>query len=190
MIHFWYRLVLGLVGMGLLVMACGPRTAKEEAEYMLSKYKDKMDRPSPPAMVESTIGNAHVSLDYSQPSVRERTIWGKLVKYDEIWRTGANEANVFETSADVRVGNDTIPAGKYSLFTIPTQGDWTVILNKIHNQWGVYDYNKRMDQARIQVTPYKDDKLVEKMTFNISDQGKVKFSWEYLRFDFSITSLP
>ena len=83
----------------IALTSCGVKSGKEmaqaEADYMLFRYKDKMDRPSPPNITRTQIGRANVSIDYSQPSVKDREIWDELVKFDKIWRTGANEANIF-----------------------------------------------------------------------------------------------
>lgn len=177
----------------LVVSASCIRTGKEKAQaeesYMMARYKDKMDRPSPPAMTSSQVGNAKVSIDYSQPGVKGRQIWGDLVKYNKIWRTGANEANILETTAPLLVNGDTIPVGKYSLFAIPTPIDWTVVINKVYDQWGVYDYNPSEDVARLNVTPFKVGDLQERMTFDIDTTGKIEFSWEYLRFNFKVRPL-
>ncbi|MEQ6119035.1 DUF2911 domain-containing protein [Reichenbachiella sp. MALMAid0571] len=174
----------------IALSGCGIKSGKEmaqvEADYMLFRYKDKMDRPSPPNITRAQVGRAKVSIDYSQPSVKERKIWGDLVKYDKIWRTGANEANIFETSGPLLVGSDTIPVGKFSLFTIPGKDKWTVIFNKIYDQWGVYDYKQSEDVARIEVSPYNVGDLQEKMTFEVDSTGKIVFAWEYLRFSFNV----
>ena len=180
----------------LLVVAssCGENTridwAKKEKHYMLAKYKDKMERPSPPAQTEAKIGNVKVSLEFSQPSVKGRKIWGDLVKYDKLWRTGANEANVFESSEAILINDNTVPAGKYSLFTIPSQDKWTVILNKVYDQWGVYNYVQSEDVLRLEVIPTISEKLEERMKFDLDSTGNLEFAWEYLRFGLSIKSLP
>jgi hypothetical protein len=86
---------------------------------------DKSKRPSPPAQVSEKIGNTTVTIDYSQPGVKGRTIWGDLVPYGKVWRTGANEATTFEVSNDVKVEGKSLPAGKYALFTIPEEDDFS-----------------------------------------------------------------
>ena len=80
---------------------------------------DKSKRPSPPAEASAKVGGTMVTINYSQPSVKSRKIWGELVPYDKVWRTGANEATTFEVSTDVKIEGKTLPAGKYGLFTIP-----------------------------------------------------------------------
>src|ERR1700741_2849256 len=100
--------------------------------------EDKSKRPSPPAMAKETLkSGAVISIDYSQPSVKGRTIGKDLEPMDgKVWRAGANEATVFETSKDIKVEGKALPAGKYALFTLSTGDDWTVIFNKTASQWG------------------------------------------------------
>src|SRR3954447_23783089 len=106
--------------------------------------EDKSKRPSPPAKVTQTIGSgATVTIDYSQPSLKGRTI-GKDVEpmNGKVWRMGANEATVFETDKDVEIEGKTLPAGKYSLFGLGVNDDFTLIFNKAWNIWGTqYDQN-------------------------------------------------
>jgi hypothetical protein len=124
---------------------------------------DKSKRPSPPAMVKQELASgAAVSIDYSQPSVKGRTIGKDLEPKDgEVWRTGANEATVFETSKAVKVGGKDLPAGKYALFTISGKDSWTIIFNKIWNQWGAYDYKEADDALRITAKPEKAGAFAE-----------------------------
>src|SRR6187431_3048056 len=106
--------------------------------------QDKSKRPSPPAVVTQTLpSGAVVSIDYSQPSVKGRTIGKDLEpKEGAVWRTGANEATVFETSKDVKVEGRELPAGKYGLFTIAGKNEWTIIFNKTWKQWGAFEYKE------------------------------------------------
>ena len=113
----------------------------------------KLPRPSPKATVVQTVGLTDVTITYSRPGVKGRTIWGDLVPYDKVWRTGANEATTFQVSQDVKINGQALPAGTYSLHTIPGKTQWTVIFNKTADQWGSYDYDQTKDALRIQVTP-------------------------------------
>jgi Protein of unknown function (DUF2911) len=153
-----------------------------------NKKEDKSKRPSPPAMVKETIASgAAVSIDYSQPSVKGRTIGKDLEpKEGEVWRTGANEATVFETSKAVKVGGKELPAGKYALFTISGKDSWTVIFNKTWKQWGAYDYKKADDALRITVKPEKATAFAEKMTFSIDKNGMVTLLWGDNKVAFSV----
>ena len=103
---------------------------------------DKSKRPSPPDKVSEKVGSATITIDYSQPSVKDREIWGGLVPYGKVWRTGANEATTFENSADVKVEGESLKAGKYGLFTIPEANEWTIIFNSVPDQWGSGGYDE------------------------------------------------
>ena len=142
-----------------------------------SAQQDKSKRPSPPAKVSETIASgATIIIDYSQPSLKGRTIGKDIVTYGEVWRTGANEATVFETNKDVQIEGKNLPAGKYSLYTIPGAKKWTVIFNKTWEQWGTV-YKQDADALRVDVTPTKAPKTTEKMMFNIAKDGKVSLMW-------------
>ncbi len=158
----------------------------ETMETETTTEENKAARVSPPATANGTVGGTSVVINYSQPSVKGRTIWGDLVPYDQVWRTGANEATVFEVSNDVNIEGEMLPAGKYALFTIPSaEGLWTVIFNKTYEQWGAYDYNADDDVLRIEVSPEMVDENMEAMTFMV-EEGNVVLRWEKLKLAFSV----
>lgn len=140
---------------------------------------------SPKAKTEAKIGDATIVIDYFQPSARERKIMGGLVPYGQVWRTGANNATVFTVDRDIKVEGQTLPAGKYSLFTIPDKDEWTIIFNKKHDQWGAFNYNEEDDVLRVKVKPEKAPEFIE--TFNIgSDEKGVILGWETTNVRFNI----
>lgn len=146
----------------------------------------KKERKSPPAMAEAQVGKAKVTINYSQPSVKGRTVFGDLVPYDKVWRTGANEATIIVLSADVTINGKTLAAGTYSLFTIPTAGDWTIIFNNDSEQWGAYGYKKKKDALRITAKQSKNE-ATEKMTISIDEKtGMVHLDWATTRVSFEI----
>ncbi|MEL6561200.1 MAG: DUF2911 domain-containing protein [Bacteroidota bacterium] len=145
----------------------------------------KSSRPSPPASVIGKVANAEIKIDYSSPAVRERKIWGDLVPYDRIWRTGANEATTIAVSKDVIINGENLPKGKYSLFTIPGPDKWVVIINKDWDLWGSYDYKESKDALRLEVKPYQLEKHKERMTFEI-DTESIEFKWEKLGFELAV----
>ncbi|MEM6325896.1 MAG: DUF2911 domain-containing protein [Bacteroidota bacterium] len=108
-------------------------------------------RVSPNASVMQTIGTTNVTVHYGRPSVRGRDIFGGLEPYGQVWRTGANEATTISFSAPITIGGTEVPAGTYSLFTIPEETSWTVILNSTAEQWGAYGYDPAQDVARTTV---------------------------------------
>lgn len=140
--------------------------------------QDKSKRPSPPAKVsETTVKGQTITIDYSAPSVKGRTIGKEIATYGKVWRTGANEATVFEITKDAKIDNKhALPAGKYSLYTIPGEEKWTIIFNKKWQQWGT-EYSEADDALRIQVDAKKTTKSTEQMTFTINKEGRVTLLW-------------
>ena len=138
-------------------------------------------RPSPKASLTQTVGTTDITVNYSRPGVKGRTIWGGLVPYDKVWRTGANEATVITFSEDVTVGGQKLAKGTYSLHTIPGRDQWTVIFNSVADQWGSYSYDPAKDAARVQVKPVKAD-FREWLTFEIptmtTDTADLTIRWE------------
>lgn len=112
---------------------------------------------SPHARVEQTVGLTHLSVDYHRPAVRGRQIYGTLVPYGEVWRSGANENTVFETSTALIVEGDTLAAGRYGLHTIPGESEWVVIFSTMADAWGSYSYDPAEDALRVAVTPRAAD---------------------------------
>lgn len=147
---------------------------------------DKSQRPSPPAVAKETITNgAVVSIDYSQPSVKGRKIGTELAPFGKVWRTGANEATVFEVSKDVKIEGQSLPAGKYGLYTIPGEEEWVIIFNKTWKQWGT-QYKEADDALRVKVKPGKASSFTEKMTFAVNKNGKVSLMWGDVQVDFTV----
>lgn len=147
-------------------------------------------KKSIPAEVSQWIGNTAVRINYYSPAVRGRVIWGGLVPFDNVWVTGAHQATSIEIGKDFMIGDVSIAAGKYALFTIPGKENWTVIINKNWRQHLTDDYNQREDLARIQVKPETTD-LTERLTYNINQTGErtanIIISWERIRVPFSLT---
>ncbi|MDB5273991.1 MAG: hypothetical protein JWO58_2358 [Chitinophagaceae bacterium] len=143
------------------------------------------EKKSPAATVTGNIAGSTITINYSQPSVRERKIWGDLVPYNKVWRTGANEATTFETTKDIKVEGVLLPAGKYALFTIPGESEWTIIFNKTASQWGSFKYEEKDDQLRIKVKASKAPAFTEQLTFFV-DKSKVFFRWENLEVGFGV----
>lgn len=153
----------------------------------LHAQEDKSKRPSPLMETKASVGDLKINIAYGSPAVKGRKIWGALVPYSEVWRTGANEATTFEVNKDVTIEGQKLPAGKYSLFTIPTEKEWTVIFNKEPDQWGAYNYNKDMDALRVTVKPEKSKQMNERLTFKVDQKtGKVTLLWENLSVSFNV----
>jgi hypothetical protein len=137
-------------------------------------------RPSPAATVKATIDGATIQIDYSRPSVRGRKIMGALVPYGQVWRTGANEATALTTDKPIDIGGLAVPAGKYTLFTLPGETEWKLIVNKQTGQWGT-NYDEKQDLGRVALKKGAPSGLVEQLTIGIdkADKGGVlKIAWE------------
>ena len=139
----------------------------------------RKERPSPLRTDSTQFGAAKLKIEFSSPAVNGRAIWGELVAYDRMWRTGANEATIFSTSQDVRLAGKPIDEGKYAVFTIPTAREWTIIFNDQWNQWGTYNYDSTHDVLRVKVVPRKTAEFSERMKFYFADDS-LKFHWEKL----------
>ena len=155
----------------------------------------ELPRKSPQASTAFTIGLTEVRIDYSSPAVNERTIWGDVVPYDQVWRAGANEATTIEFSTDARVEGQELAKGKYAFFIIPREdGNWTAIFNKDSEQWGAYRYSEDKNALTVEVKPQFKSISQERLTYSIHDQamdkGYIKFAWEkirvYLRFSVDV----
>jgi hypothetical protein len=151
-----------------------------------SAQEDKTKRPSPPASASEKVGSAHITINYSQPSVKGRKIWGGLVPFNQVWRTGANEATTFETDKDIKVQGKVLPAGKYGFFTIPDKNEWTIIFNKVPDQWGAFKYDAKQDFLRVMAQPKKSASFNEKLRYAITKQGVVSIEWENLAVNFNV----
>lgn len=149
--------------------------------------EDKSKRPSPPATATAVVNGTTVTIDYSRPSLKGRKAFGdKLVPYGEVWRTGANEATTFTVDKPVKIVGKTLPAGKYGLFTIPTATTWTVIFNKVPNQWGAFKYNAADDALRVSVSAKKLAAPVEVFDISVDKAGKVAMKWDTTEVDFTV----
>lgn len=130
-------------------------------------------RPSPAAIVKAKYKDTYLKITYSQPHKRGREIFGKLVPYGQVWRTGANEATEITITKDIFINNTLLPAGTYSLFTIPEEEVWTIIINKDLGLWGSYNYNINMDLIRFTIKPEKSSPSYEAFTISIEQRNSV-----------------
>ncbi len=141
--------------------------------------------PSPRKEMKGTIEGVDITINYGSPSVNNRAIWGELVPYDEVWRTGANKATSFTVSQDVMINGQKLPAGTYGLFTIPGEKEWTIIFNEDSQQWGSGSYTEGKDVIRIKATPQMMDETKEAMDFMING-NTVVFEWEKVAVPFTV----
>lgn len=146
-------------------------------------------RVSPNASVSQTIGTTEVIITYGRPAVNNRIIFGDLVPFDQIWRTGANEATTITFSDDVTVEGEKLEAGTYGLFTVPGEDTWTIVFNENPTQWGAFDYNSDEDALRVEVEPEKAPPM-EQMMFYFEDvteeSGTIVLHWDDVKVPFTV----
>ncbi|UXX80016.1 DUF2911 domain-containing protein [Reichenbachiella carrageenanivorans] len=143
-------------------------------------------KASPPKVTQASVNDNKVVINYSSPSKKGREIYGGLVPYDKIWRTGANEATTIELSKDANIGGVDVKAGKYALFTIPGEKEWTIIINSNAKQWGTNSYDKGKDVGRFTVAPSALRNEQESFTIDLNDSGTTTISWDKTMVQFTI----
>lgn len=148
-----------------------------------------LPRLSPAASVTQTIGVTECTVTCSRPGVKDRVIWGGLVPYDQVWRTGANEATTFSCARDVKIGGQPLAAGRYAIFTVPGHDIWSVRFNSDPDQRGTANYDSTKDVLTLQVRP-REAGFLERMRFsfeNMTDDGAdLILHWEKLELPLHI----
>jgi len=147
-------------------------------------------RPSPLSVINARYKETYLKIIYSQPHKRGRTIFGTLVPYGQVWRTGANEATEITVTKDIFINGQLISAGTYSLFTIPDKEKWTIILNKELGLWGSYNYNSKMDLLRFEVPSQPITNAVyEPFTILIdqkNNKAEISLQWDKTKVAFPV----
>jgi hypothetical protein len=139
-------------------------------------------RPSPLAVSTARYKDNYLKITYSQPHKRERSIFGNVVPYGQVWRTGANEATEITVTKDILINNSVLKAGTYSLFTIPEKDSWTIIINSDLGLWGSYNYNAKMDVLRFTLpSQLMQGAIYEPFTIMIeqkNDKAEIVLAWD------------
>ena len=142
---------------------------------------DAQTRNSP----HDTVETADVKVTYGRPYKKGRVIFGELESFGKVWRVGADEATEITFKKDMKFGGKDVKAGTYTMFAIPNENEWTIIINKDFNQQGAYNYDEKKDVLRVSVKPKKTDQFVE--TFTITpEKDKVSLKWENTEVGFKI----
>lgn len=162
------RLLVSLMGFGLLA---GVALAQDEKKPA-----------SPHESTKAVVGGKSITITYGRPYVKGRNVWaGSLAPYGKVWRTGADDATTITTEGDVMLGSLHVPAGTYSLFTIPGEKEWTLVLNKVAKQWGAYNYDEKQDLGRAKMAAKKLGSPVEQLTISVQpgkgNMGVLKIAW-------------
>jgi len=158
--------------------------------FVAAAQQDKSKRPSPPAQATWDLGGGKsVTIDYSSPRAKGRKIYGGLVPFDQVWRTGANEATTLTTAVDLNVGGAAVPAGSYTIFTIPGKDKWTLIISKKTGEWGTNYPGQSDDLARVDMKASALSSPVENFTIAFEKAGagaNLHIDWESTRASVSV----
>lgn len=171
----------------LCAFACGggPEPAAEEATESTASEPQRL---SPHESVSGTVGEANITVTYGRPYKKGREIYGGLVPFDAVWRTGADEATTLETDRDLMLGELHVPAGKYSVYTIPSVEKWTLIVNNVADQWGT-QYDEAQDLGRAEMSVAEASEMTEQLTIAIEagegSNGTLSIVW-----DMTVAALP
>lgn len=182
---------LGLILIGALYfsVACQPKSEENSSAegQEQSEEKETEKRPSPLLTTEGQVAGKSIKVQYGSPAVKSRTIWGDLVPYNVVWRTGANEATYIELAEAITVEGKALAAGKYSIFTIPKEtGTWTVIFNSDWNlEHGHFQHNEKNDVLRVEVQPQWEAASQESLSIAVEAPGIV-IRWEKLKLPIEI----
>jgi hypothetical protein len=155
------------------------------AAAQMQMSQDKSKRPSLPASAECKFSDGKtVKIDYSSPRAKGRKIFGGVVPYGEVWRTGANEATTFVAGTNVNVGGKDVPAGSYTIFTVPKADGWTLVISKKTGEWGTDYAGEKEDLARVPMSVSATSGPVENFTIGFEEGGRkcsLQMEWENTR---------
>jgi hypothetical protein len=197
--------ILSILSMLIMTLAsCQQQAAHEGHDHDSTSHEETMPMMgmnttesipdsvagSPRVAAMANIGSAHVHIDYSTPAVRDRIIWGGLVPYGQIWVAGAHDATSINFPVDVEIAGQQIPAGKYAFFTIPSETEWTLILNKNWEQHLTRNYSEADDVLRWTVTP-ETAEFASRLRYDVTPtsetKGRITMRWENLMIGFDVT---
>jgi hypothetical protein len=151
------------------------------AALMSAANAQQMKRVSPHETAELALNGKKVTVTYGRPSMKGRKIMGGLVPFGQVWRTGADEATVLKTDADLTIGNLAVPKGSYAIFTLPSESGWKLIVNKVSDQWGAFNYDQKQDLGQVDMKVGKTSAPVEQFTITLAQAdkgGAMKLEWE------------
>lgn len=170
-----------LFAVTLLIMAIGITAS---AQLSLPRESQRQE-------IVQTVGDTTMKIVYHRPNVKNRKIWGGLVPYGQVWRSGANENTTIEFSRDVIVNGQPLPAGKYGFHSIPGEGDWVLIFSKASDQWGSFTYDPKLDALRLTVKPLTVSDSRETLAYQFDDitsnSARVVLGWERVRVPFEVS---
>jgi hypothetical protein len=166
----------------LFIFVCAPSVDALSQELV-------KQRPSPLAIIAIRYKDAYIKITYAQPQKRGREIFGKLVPYDKVWRTGANEATEITTTKNIQINGTLLKAGTYAIFSIPKKDKWTIIINSEVGLWGAYNYNSKLDVMRFEVPVTPTDTVYESFTMQFdhrNDMADLLLYWDKIKISIPI----
>jgi len=169
--------LLGFVLAGQLLMAQQKPSDLDQSPLDISYYPSNYPTQK---IKGQTVAEPMARLIYSRPQKKGRTIFGEEIKYNEVWRLGANEATEIELFKNAAIGGKKIPKGRYTLYCIPTENKWTIILNRDNYIWGSFGYKSEKDVARIEVPVQKSSETAEALTMYF-DNSNLNILWDYIK---------
>lgn len=159
--------------------------------FVVTAQQDKSKRPSPPAQAKWDLGGGKsVTIDYGSPRTKGRKIYGELVPFGQVWRTGANEATTLVTPVDLTIGSTAVAAGSYTIFTVPNKDKWTLIISKKTGEWGTDYPGQANDLARIDMKVSALPSPVENFTISFEkagNDGNLNIDWETTRASVAVS---
>jgi hypothetical protein len=183
-------ILLSLTTSAFLFSACNSKKEMAHEHPATSESAPDTVKKSLPKEEHAMVGNAHITIKYTAPAVRNRTIWGGLVAYDQVWVTGAHRATSFEIDKGFELNGKKIAAGKYALFTIPGKEKWTFIINKKWDQHLADEYDAKDDVVRFEVIPETKETNQERLSFTVQAKddthANIVFAWEKLQITLPI----
>ncbi len=183
----------------LALISFGAFAQNDHANHnMHSEAKQESETPkkvlSPHTSAMAMVGDAHVHIDYSSPSVRNRMVFGGLVGYNTVWQAGAHKATWIETNKALKIDGKSLPAGKYGFFVVPGKEEWKVMFNSNWDQHGKDDYNEAEDVLAITVKPKKLENIQEALTYKVEDnknnKGLISLAWEKTQIEIPFEVIP
>ena len=171
-----------LIFLFLITLSCSTSNNNNEGHANHAISDKNQNSLSPHTVAMAMVGGAHIHIDYSSPSVRNRIIFGGLLAFNEVWQSGAHNATWIESDNDLIINGKELKKGRYGLFTIPNKDEWIVIFNKNWEQHGKDEYDERDDVLRIKIKPIVLNDIVENLKYDVNEidenNGLISLSWE------------
>ena len=186
--------ILAVFCISLTFQSCSSSEKEgKQRDTAITTPDNRENRVSPAETTTADFDGNVVTINYGSPKVKDREIWGALVPYGEVWRTGANEATTITFTKDVLIDGQLLKAGTYAFFTIPDPEAWTIIFNLEEKQWGAFKYDSTQDALRLQVEPVMQEELTEALAFTLekaANGGVIQLRWEKIAIDIPFTTAP